>query len=241
MWLELADGEKEYVNPYILVPGKGGRPMYVREDHFDHLPNSDFNRMMRNLAPFQKDVQQGMLSESEFLADRKARKEKRAEKKAKKTARKDEKKATKAEKKKTKVEKKKAKVDLKKAKAEKKRASGSAKQTRADAKLRKAEGKAQGRESDEDSEENESRGAQFFGKVKGVAGKLLNKYTGGAGGGDEEPDEASGGGSTPRTKKSSSDDSDETPFYKKPLVIGTGIVLLAGGIYLATRPRRRAA
>ncbi len=239
MWLELADGEgeREAVNPYILVPGTNGRGVYVREDHFDHLPNSDFNRMMRNLAPFQKDVQSGQLSESEFLAGKSARKEKRAEKKAKKTAGKDLKKKTKADKKTAKVEKKKAKVDIKKARAEKKRASGLAKQTRAEAKMRKAEGSPD-REGDE---ENEERGGAFFNKVKGIGGKLLNKYVGGgsSGGGDEETDEATGGGSSASRpkKKASDDDADEKPFYKKPVVIIGGLALLAGGIYLATRKK----
>lgn len=239
MWLQLADGVQDAVNPYVLIPDPSGRNrgMYVREDHFDYLSNSDFNRMMRNLAPFQKSVQSGQLSESEFLADKRARKEKRTAKTEGKTV----KKKAKGEKKTLKNEKRKANIDIKKAKAEKKRSTGRAKETRAEGKRLRGEGKAQGgRAPGEDEEENEARGAKFFSAVKNVGGKLLNKYTGGGGGSDAEEEESSSGGSGKIRKKVSAEtDSEEKPFYKKPVVIGVGLGLLALGIgYVATRPRK---
>jgi hypothetical protein len=85
MYLQLAEGGDDSTesNPYIFVPaGLYGMPksVYIREDYFDYLPNIEFNEMMRQLAPYQPEVQQGM-SERGFLHDRASRKARREEKK----------------------------------------------------------------------------------------------------------------------------------------------------------------
>jgi len=78
----LAEGEDE-ANPFIYIPkdvtglDKG---VYIREDHFDYLPNDEFNVLMQQLAPFQPEVHQGM-SERYFLHDRASRKANREKRK----------------------------------------------------------------------------------------------------------------------------------------------------------------
>lgn len=121
MYLQLAEStEAEIPNPYIFVPttDRSGRQttVRVREDLFDDMSDVDYYRLMRDLAPYQLDVQQQGLSESAFLADRASRRAKRAEKQA-----------AKEDKKKLKNEKIAAKNEIKKAKAENKRAGGGGK------------------------------------------------------------------------------------------------------------------
>ena len=68
-------------NPYIFVPNfEQGGGLYIREDKFDSMPGNQWNLLMKTLAPYQPQVQQGM-SENTFLGNRAERKARRDEKK----------------------------------------------------------------------------------------------------------------------------------------------------------------
>ncbi len=92
MTLQLAEGNRKRTRvaketkPYIYMPNAdgNGNGLYIREDHFDHLPNGQFARTMREIAPYQREVESGLMSEAEYLsskADRKARRAARADRK----------------------------------------------------------------------------------------------------------------------------------------------------------------
>jgi hypothetical protein len=88
MYLQLAENRtpsSQSDNPFIFIPDTSGQSkgLWVREDYFDSLPDDEFNRMMRKLAPFQPGTN-GAMSEGRFLASRASRRQKRAEKKEKK-------------------------------------------------------------------------------------------------------------------------------------------------------------
>jgi hypothetical protein len=101
-------------NPYIFVPNfEQGGGVYVREDKFDLMPDSQWQIFMQALAPYQPEVQQGV-SESNFLGNREDRKKNREARR----------------------ERKKTKAD---SKAEARQTRADAKQTKADAKVIKAE------------------------------------------------------------------------------------------------------
>ena len=101
-YLQLAEGyenlaESVMVNQdkYIFIPmGYRGaqKDLYVREDFFDNLPESDYQQMMFELSKYQNTGLSSNASER-----RAARKAKKAQKKSTKAATKDEKKAKRAE------------------------------------------------------------------------------------------------------------------------------------------------
>jgi hypothetical protein len=132
--------------------------------------------------------------------------------------RRERKKEAKVQKKEAKTERKKQRTENKKmkaeAKAQKKKDSGEAKKMKAQAKMDKA---------------NNPDAKKFdWDKAADIGGKIVGKFGKGGGGGEEE--ETGGGGS--------GGGGSETPLYKNPVVIGVGILLLAGGIYLATKPAK---
>jgi hypothetical protein len=80
----------EISNPYIFIPNHSqGGGLYVREDKFDGLPANEWAKFMRDIAPYQPEVEQGSLSEPMFLASRASRKENRERKAEAKTAKKE--------------------------------------------------------------------------------------------------------------------------------------------------------
>jgi LPXTG-motif cell wall-anchored protein len=91
------------MKPYVFVPGQHrGKGTYVREDLLDAMPSAQYTMLMRKLAPHQREVQSGAMSEEEYLGTREDRRQRRA-----------------------------AKTDKKKSKAELKRSRGQAKIIRA--------------------------------------------------------------------------------------------------------------
>lgn len=125
MRLQLAEGENRLVKegthskPFVYVPGvaENGQGIYLREDHFDGLSNYEFYKAMKALAPFQREVKNGSMSESYYMADKARRRKKREER----DERKKEKKESKAAKKTAKTEKKQSKADARRTKAEAKK------------------------------------------------------------------------------------------------------------------------
>jgi len=166
---------------YIFVPQgfKGStKDMYIREDKFDDLPESDYRQLMMQLAPYQG---QGMSE----LSDRASRK---AERKARKA--------------------------------------GRGPEARRAAKQKRVETRAAAR----------AAGGGVLDKVIGAATNIFGK-----GGDTLEPTERdftiTG---TPGSLDVSIDNADgEESFFQKnkiPLLIG-GAVLVAGGLYLATKKK----
>lgn len=101
-YLQLAEGYENLAesvianqDKYIFIPmGYRGaqKDLYVREDFFDNLPDSDYQQMMFELSKYQNTGLSSNASER-----RAARKAKKAQKKSTKAATKDEKKAKRAE------------------------------------------------------------------------------------------------------------------------------------------------
>jgi LPXTG-motif cell wall-anchored protein len=171
-------------NPYIFMPNfESGGGLYIREDKFDSMPNDQFKMLMRQLAPYQPEVQTGQMSEQQFLGNREDRKKNRESKRN----RRDQKANSKAESRTTRA---------------------NAKQTRADAKKSKADS---------------GQGGIDWDKVKDVGGSLIGKVFNK--GGDEGADASA---MVPEPK----------PFYKNPIVIVGGIIVLAGAGYLLTRKKK---
>jgi len=84
---------------------------------------------------------------------------------------------------------------------------------------------------DEARQSREERKAEKGGfdwdKAKDVAGNLIGKFTGKGGAEDTGGADTGGGGGA-----------EPTPFYKNPIFIVGGLLLIGGGIYLATRPKK---
>lgn len=179
-------------NPYIFIPNNSGGGVYVREDKFDAMPDHQWAVFMKNIAPFQPEVQSKSLSEPMFLASRASRKQKRE--------------------------------DRHQAKMEKKAAKTQKKVDRTERKNQRRASKDESRANRDERKAN--RKGVDMDKVKSIGGALLNKFLPGAMP-DDEPETGGGAGG----------ESSATPFYKNPIVIGGAIVLTAGAIYLATRPK----
>jgi hypothetical protein len=109
----------------------------------------------------------------------------------------------------------------KEAKTEKKEQRATNKQ---DKNQRKNDRRASKDEARASKEERKSNRKGFdWDKAKDTASSLISKFTGK--GGEDESGNAGGG-------------TDATPFYKNPLVLVGGALLIGGGIYLATRPKK---
>jgi len=192
---------REDANPYIFVPefesGTGG--LFIREDKFDSMPEHQFKMFVRAIAPLQPEVQQGVLSEAEFLAGRAERREARQRRREAKT----QKKESKGTARKERQERKRMRAE---SKAEARRTRAEAKQTRAEAKRDKAQG---------------GGGGFDWEKAKDVGGSLISKFTGK--GGEEAGAEI---------------ETAEKKWYQNPLVIGGGLLLIGGAIYVGTRPKQ---
>lgn len=108
----LSEGQED--NPYLFIPDLTGQSKgyFSREDNFDDLDQREWNQLMRQLLPYQPQVQAGM-SENMFLSAKAGRKAKRADRKKNRD-----------DKKKAKVDKKKAKTEIKLARAQAKREGG---------------------------------------------------------------------------------------------------------------------
>lgn len=155
---------REDENPYIFVPDvENGGGIFIREDKFDAMPEDQFRRFVKAIAPWQPEVQQGVVSEATFLASRSDRKEQRARRKEAKTAKKE-----------AKTKSKEDKNERKNKRAESK---ASSREKRADAKQTRADKKGGGVDWD---------------KVKDVGGSLISKFTG-KGGDEAGADGSGGG------------------------------------------------
>lgn len=97
MTLQLAEGGKivkapANSKPYIFIPGAGPnrKGIYIREDHFDKMPTFQFYQALKELAPHQREVLNGSMSENEYMLSkgrwRKRREEKQEQKKEKRAA-----------------------------------------------------------------------------------------------------------------------------------------------------------
>jgi len=215
MYLQLAESNQRQtntVNPYIFVPDfeAGTGGVYIREDKFDSMPDKQWSVFTKMLAPYQPETKNGTLSESMFLASRADRRERRKRKKE-----------AKVQKKEAKVERRKQKTESKKLKAESKaelrRMRGEAKMTRAEGKRLKGERGGGGG--------GEGEGFDWK-SAADTAGGLIGKIRGGGAGGEEmiAPEGAT----------------EAKPFYKNPIVIGGGVLLLAGIAFMALRPKKTA-
>jgi hypothetical protein len=78
-------------NPFIYVPDPSGqsRGVFVREDHFDSLTPFEWRQLMVQLAPHQPEVEDGTMSEGNFMNDRASRKARREERKQNRTEKKE--------------------------------------------------------------------------------------------------------------------------------------------------------
>ena len=102
-------------NPYIFMPNmETGGGLYIREDKFDSMPNDQFKMLMRQLAPYQPEVENGQMSEQQFLGNREDRKKNRESKRN----RRDQKANSKAESRTTRANAKQTRADAKKSKAD---------------------------------------------------------------------------------------------------------------------------
>jgi hypothetical protein len=158
----------EVSNPYIFIPNfEQGGGIYVREDKFDGLPPNQWAMFMKNLAPFQPEVEQGALSEPMFLASRSERKESRERRREAKTAKKE-------------------------AKTKSKEDRNDRRNQRTEQRGSRAERRAENKEA---REKRKAEGGGFdWDKAKDTAGGLIGKFTG-RGGGDEGGGDGGGGDS----------------------------------------------
>lgn len=86
------------IKPYIFIPNahKLGIPSFIREDHFDQLHPEEYHALMKQIAPYQREVKNGSLSEDQYLAGRKAKVKARTDRKNEKSKSKAEARKTKA-------------------------------------------------------------------------------------------------------------------------------------------------
>lgn len=183
-------------DPYIFFPDfANGGGLFIHESKFDAMPEDQFSRLVRQLAPFQPEAQAAAMDEGVFLADRASRKEHRERRKE--------------------------------AKTQKKEGKGSAKKERQERKKLKAESKAEARTKRAEAKltKSEKGGGFDVSKLTDTATSLISKFTG------------KGGDAGVVTDSEPSDTTKLTPWYKNPLVIGGGLLLVGGGIYFATRKK----
>lgn len=211
-------GLSENYNPYIYVPAHlndGLQGVFLREDHFDHLSEGDWDTLMDELLDHQPEIAE--------LAGKGRRKEKKAAKQAKKEekkAAKEKRKADKNERKNTKAQ---AKAKAKETKAEAKRLKGQAKIDKANS--------GGGRNAGYIFDTIVDKASSTYNKFKGVPDSEESEDTDNSGSGGSGRSGGSGGGSS----------SDDTILgMPKMVALGVGAALLLGIGYVATRPRNAA-
>lgn len=217
-------GLSENYNPYIYVPAHlndGLQGVFLREDHFDHLSEGDWDTLMDELLDHQPEI-------AELAGKGKARREAKKEKKAEKKAAKEQRKAQKKD------DKSKRKSDRNERKNTKAQAKAKAKETKAEAKRLKGQAKIDkansggGRNAGDIFDTIVDKASSTYNKFKGVPDA---EYT-------EDTDNSGSGGSGGSGGGSSSDDT--ILGMPKMVALGVGAALLLGIGYVATRPRNAA-
>lgn len=219
---------------HVYVPAHlfdGVRGMWVREDKFDGLSESEWDITMNELLEYQP----GM-SDLSGKARRAAKKQAKAEKKAKRAVRKDEKKALKLKKK---ADRNQRKNDRRAAIDAKRKAKGDAKVIRAEAKQDRANRPRGGGGSDADDDEETSTGRGIFANIISKGKGLINKIKGSpAPEGGEEPEGAEGGGDESNDSGADADGFDVFGMkIPKVVAYGGGALLIGGILYVATRKK----
>lgn len=229
----LNSGDNHIYVPKHLFDGVNN--VWVREDKFDGLSESEWEITMDELLNYQP----GM-SDLSGKARRAAKKEAKAEKKAKRAARKEEKKAIKSQKK---IDKNQRKNERSESKAYRRRGKGDAAVIRAQAKQDKANrpritGGRDGEGSDSDYEDT-STGRGIFSNIISKGKDLINKFKGApAPEGGEEPE----GSEAPEGDGSGGSDSDAFQIagmnIPKPVAYVGSALLIGGILYAATRKKK---